>query len=86
MDMKKLFKILLIIVFVCVIVYFAPKLVHKCDDCEKWFIGTGYEANVIADAISDDDQIICKPCAEKQHKIGTTFGKSLEDYRRKLFN
>ena len=47
--MKKLFKLLLTIVVICGVVYFAPKLIHKCDGCEKWFVGTGYEANVIAD-------------------------------------
>ena len=83
--MKKLFKLLLTIVFICAIVYLAPKLVHKCDSCEEWFVGTGYEANVIADVITDDDQTICKECAEKQHTIETTFGKSLDDYRKKLF-
>ena len=83
--MKKLFKLLLTIVFICAIVYFAPKLVHKCDGCEEWFAGIGYEANVIADVISDDDQTICKDCAEKQHAIETTLGKSLDDYRKKLF-
>ena len=83
--MKRLFKLLFNIAIICAVVYFAPKLVHKCDDCEEWFVGTGYEANVIADVISDDDQTICKPCAEKQHAIETTLGKSLDDYRKKLF-
>lgn len=78
-------KLLLTILIIGAIVYFAPKLVHKCDSCEEWFVGTGYDANVISDVISDDDQTICKPCAEIQHKIETTFGKSLNDYRKKLF-
>ena len=82
--MKKLLKLLLTIVFICAIVYFAPKLIHKCDDCEEWFVGTGYEANVIADVMTDDDQTICKTCAEKQHAIETTLCKSLDDYRKKL--
>ena len=83
--MKKLFKLLLTIVFVAAIVYFAPKLVHKCDGCEEWFVGVGYEANIIADVISDDDQTICKTCAEKQHKVETALGKPLSDYRKNLF-
>lgn len=82
--MKKLFKLLLTIAFICAIIYSAPKLVHKCDSCEEWFIGTGYEANVIADVISDDDQTICKSCAEKQHAVETTLGKSLDYYRKKI--
>ncbi len=84
--MKKIFRYLFIIVFACVIVYFAPKLVHKCDSCEQWFTGTGYEASVIADVVTDDDQTICKSCAEKQHVIETTLGKSLSDYKKKIFN
>ena len=83
--MKKLIKLLLTIVFICAIVYFAPKLIHKCDRCETWFVGTGYEANIIADVVSDDDQTICKDCAEKQHAIETTLGKSLDEYKKKLF-
>lgn len=83
--MKKLIKLLLTVVLICAIVYFAPKLVHKCDDCEEWFAGTGYEANVLADAVTGDDQTICKNCAEKQHTIGTTLGKSLDDYKKPLF-
>ena len=83
--MKKLFKLLLTVAFICAIVYFAPKLVHKCDGCDKWFVGTGYEANVIADVISDDNQTICKTCAEKQHAIETALGKSLDDYKKNLF-
>ena len=83
--MKKICGLLLIIIFICVMIYFVPKLVHKCDSCEKWFVGTGYEANIIIDAVSDDDQTICKECAEKQHIFGTTFGKSLNDYKKKLF-
>lgn len=84
--MKKLFKLLMTIVFICAVVYFAPKLVHKCDGCEKWFVGTGYEANIIADVVSDDDQTICKSCAEKQHVIETTMGKSLNEFKKGLFD
>ena len=83
--MKKISKPLLAIIFICAIIYFLPKLVHKCDSCEEWFVGTGYEANIIVDAILDEDQTICKECAEKQHIMGTTFSKSLDDYKKKLF-
>ncbi len=84
--MKKLLKFLLTVVVICAIVYFAPKLVHKCDGCEEWFVGVGYEANVIADVISDDDQTICKECAETQHAIEITLGKSVSDYRKNIFD
>ncbi len=84
--MKKLFKLLLVIVFVCAIIYLAPRLIQKCDSCEKWFMGTGYEPNAITAVISDEDQTICRECAETQHAIETTFGKSLDEYRKKLFD
>ncbi len=83
--MKKLFSIILIIALVCVSIYFAPKLIHKCDDCEKWFIGSGYEASIISDVVSDDDQTICKSCAEKQHAIELALGQSLENFQKALF-
>ena len=84
--MKKFLKVLVIIVIIGAIVYFAPKLVHKCDSCEELIIGAGYEANIIADTVADDDQTICKDCAEKQHIVEITLGKSVDDYRKKLFD
>lgn len=84
--MKKLFKFLVLVVIVCAAVYFGPRLIHKCDSCEDWIIGTGYKANVIVDVVSDDDLTICKECAETQHLIETTLGKSLDDYRKPLFD
>ncbi len=84
--MKKSFKLLFTVVFICAVVYFAPKLIHKCDDCETWFVGTGYETNIIADVASDTDQTICKSCAEKQHIIETTMGKSLDEFKKGLFD
>lgn len=84
--MKKLFKTLFTLVVLLAIIYFAPKLVHKCDDCNKWFVGPGYKANIIANVISDDNQTICKDCAEIQHKIEITLGKSISEYRKEVFN
>ena len=79
--MKKLFKLLLTIVFIGAIVYFAPKLVHKCDSCEEWFVGTGYEANVIADVIadviSDDDQVIPLDEGVPSENSTATFERSI---------
>ena len=84
--MKKLFKLIWTVVVICAIVYFGPKLVHKCDSCDKWFVGTGYEANIVADVLTDDNQTICKTCAEKQHIIETTVGKPLDDFKKGLFD
>lgn len=84
--MKKLLKLLVFVAFVCAVLYFGPKLIHKCDSCEEWIIGTGYRANVIVDAVSGDDSTICKECAETQHLLETTLGKSLDDYKKPLFD
>ena len=84
--MKKLFKLLLTIALICAIVYFAPKLVHKCDGCEQWFIGPGYEASVLVDAVTDDDQTICRDCAEKHHIVEVALGTSVDDFRKNLFD
>ena len=75
-------KVVSIIVVVAVIV---PRLVHKCSSCEQTFFGTGYKANVVADLVSDEEQIICKDCAETQHALEIAVGKQLKDYKRPLF-
>ena len=84
--MKKILKLLLSIVVICAIVYFAPKLVHKCDGCESWVVGPGYKANVIANVISDDNQTLCRECAEENHKIEIALGKSVDNYKNDIFD
>lgn len=84
--MKKLLKFLLVCVIICAVAFLGIKLVHKCDSCDKIFVGTGYEANVLADVVSDEDQTICKQCAEKQHVLETALGKSLDEYKKSLFD
>ncbi len=83
--MKKLVSLILIAAIVVAGVMFIPKIVHKCDDCEKIFVGAGYEPNVVEDLLSDTEQIICKECAEKQHALSIAVGKSVEEYKRDLF-
>lgn len=81
-------KIVIAIVVVLVLVsgiIFVPRLVHKCDDCGKLFVGTGYKANIASDILSEDEQIICKKCAEEQHALSITFGKSVKDFKIGLF-
>ena len=82
-------KIILIAVAAVVVisgVLFVPRLIHKCDDCGDVFLGTGYTANVVSDLFSKDDQIICRECAEKQHALSIAFGKSVDDFKRGLFD
>ena len=65
-------QVLVIVVITALVVFFAPKLIHKCDDCGKIFVG--------------DQEIICKECAEKQHAVAGFFGGDIEEYRRGLFD
>ena len=83
--MKKIISLAVIVVIVIAGIVFVPKVVHTCDDCEKFFIGAGYEPNIVEDLLSSEEQIICKKCAEKQHAISIAMGKSVDDFKRDLF-
>lgn len=83
--MKRIITLLLVVAIVVAGVIFLPKLVHTCDGCDKFFVGTGYEPNVIVDFVNSDEQTICKECAETQHALSILTGKSVEDFRKKLF-
>ena len=82
---SKLPIIISIVLIVALAVVFVPRLVHKCDNCEKVFVGTGYKGNVISEALSDKERIICKDCAEKEHALSGLVGGSLDDFKRPLF-
>lgn len=84
--MKKIISIVLAVVVIAAGIVFIPRLAHTCDDCGKFFIGTGYEPNIVSDLLSENEQIICRECAEKQHAVTVIIGKSVEDYKRKLFD
>lgn len=84
--MKKIAIIAVAVVVLVSGIIFVPRLVHKCDDCGDIFIGTGYKANVVSDLFSKDEQIICKECAETQHALSIALGKSVEDFKRGLFD
>lgn len=80
-------KIIPIAIVVILLIVFVPRLVHKCDDCGETFVGTGYEANVVAEFLEDEnDQIICEKCAEKHHALSILGGKTLDDFKRGLFD
>ena len=83
--MKKIISLVIVAVIIIAGIVFVPKIVHTCDSCEKVFVGAGYEANVIADLLSEEEQIICKKCAEEQHALSIAMGKSLDEFKRDLF-
>lgn len=66
-----------------------PRLIHRCDNCDRAFVGTGYYANVISDSVSslfgNDSKILCSECAGISHALELMAGKSLGDFRRPLF-
>lgn len=83
--MKKIISLVITVAIIAAGIVFIPKVVHTCDSCEKFFIGAGYEPNIVEDLISDEEQIICKNCAEEHHALAIAMGKSLDDFKRDLF-
>jgi len=83
--MKKIISLVVVVAIIIAGIVFVPKIAHTCDDCEKFFLGAGYEPNIVEDLLSSEDQIICKKCAEKQHALSIAMGKSVEDFKRDLF-
>ncbi len=77
--------VIIAIILTAVVVVFGLALVHQCDDCGKFFVGTGYKPNAVVDIVSSDQQIICKDCAEKQHAVSGFFGGDLSEYSYGLF-
>ena len=83
--MKKIISLALVAVVIIAAVVMIPKIAHTCDDCEKFFIGAGYDANVLEDFLATEKPIICKECAKKQHAVSLALGKDLDDFKRDLF-
>ena len=83
--MKKIIALVIVAAVVVAGVIFVPKVAHKCDDCSKFFVGAGYEPNIVEDLLSSEQQIICKKCAEEQHAVSIALGKSVDDFKRDLF-
>jgi len=83
--MKKIISLVVVVAIIVAGIIFVPKIAHTCDDCEKFFLGAGYEPNIDEDFLSSEEQIICKKCAEKQHALSIAMGKSLDDFKRDLF-
>ena len=85
--MGKIIAVIVVIAVVVAGIIFVPKLVHTCDDCEKTFVGAGYEPNIVSELLSskEDEQVICKDCAEEQHALSIALGKTLDDFKKDLF-
>ena len=83
--MKKIISLFVVLIIVVTGIIFVPKIVHKCDDCDKTFFGTGYKPNIVDNLLSSEDKIICKECAEKQHALSIAMGKTVDDFKRDLF-
>jgi len=70
-------------------VVFIPRLCHHCDNCGEFFTGTGYYANIVSNALSNltgnEEKILCKDCAVKEHALAIATGGSVQDYKRPLF-
>ncbi len=83
--MKKIISLVVVVAIIIAGIIFVPKIAHTCDDCEKFFLGAGYEPNIVEDLLSSEEKIICKKCAEKQHALSIAMGKSIDDFKRDLF-
>ena len=70
-------------------IVFVPRLVHHCSNCDKLILGTGYYANVVTNTLAgfngNGEKILCRDCAEKDHSLEILAGKTLDEFRRPLF-
>lgn len=89
---KKITAIIVAAILVLVIaagVVFVPRLIHRCDNCGKTFVGTGYYPNVVTSTIAgltqQEEKILCGDCAKDEHALALATGKSIEEFKRPLF-
>ena len=79
-----------VIAVVALLIVFVPRLTHNCDNCDTFFIGTGYHANGVSNAVTSitgqEDKILCEECAAQEHALSIAFGKTLDEFKRPLFN
>ena len=68
---------------------FGPRLLHNCDNCGAFFIGTGYYTNIISSTLANltggEDKVICGDCAARDHALALAAGQSIEEFKRPLF-
>ena len=81
--------ILVAAILVGLAVVFGPRLLHSCDNCGDFFVGTGYYTNIISSTLADltggEDKVLCVDCAAKDHALAIAAGQSIEDFKRPLF-
>ena len=89
-PMKTIVSVLLIAAVIVAGVIFLPKVIHTCDNCGDTIVGGGYTANAVSNTITSlsgqEDKILCKDCAAKEHALAIAAGKSLEDFKRPVFD
>jgi len=83
--MKKLLKLIATLLILVLLVLYVPYYVHPCSECGEWILGPGYKANKLVDLVSEDEVVVCRACAEKQHALSSVLGKDVEEFRRDAF-
>ena len=86
---KGIMAVIAAVLVIALLVFFLPKLTHVCDNCGDFILGTGYTANAVSNVLTSlggqEDKILCRECAAKEHALAIAAGKSLEDFKRPLF-
>ncbi len=82
---KPIVVVVIIAVVIAISAVFAPQLCHRCDECDSFFVGTGYKGNVLSDILLKQKVVICRECAEFQYSIPLSFGMPLENVKYRLF-
>lgn len=81
--------VLVAAIVVGAVAVFAPRLLHNCDNCGKFFVGTGYYTNIISSTLAEwtggVDKVICGDCAARDHALAIAAGQSIEEFKRPLF-
>ena len=86
----KLIAFVLVIAILAGVFYvLGPRLLHNCDNCGDFFVGTGYYTNIISSTLAEltggADKVLCGDCAAKDHALAIAAGKSIEEFKRPLF-
>lgn len=88
-SVRAIAAVLALALLIAAAVVLLPRVINTCDNCDETFFGTGYEANVVSNALTQlsgqEDKILCKDCAAKEHALSIAAGKSLSDFKRPLF-
>lgn len=89
-TMRWILPLVCVVAVIALLAVFVPRLTHHCDNCDTFFVGTGYYANGLSDAVTSltgqENKILCEDCAAQEHALSIAFGKKLEEFKRPLFN